>query len=78
MAVMSSKTPLNRSVIEASKVRNPEATTSNRSVKKKITLTGNLTRFSNRVTHSFKASITNTVYEQPGFDTNCHRLIFSL
>ncbi|GMP91536.1 hypothetical protein CsSME_00042199 [Camellia sinensis var. sinensis] len=72
---MSSMTPLNRSAIEASRARNPEATTSNRSVSERLYSASALTRFSKRVTLSFKASISNTIYEHPDSNTNCHNIV---
>ncbi|GMP64568.1 hypothetical protein CsSME_00025790 [Camellia sinensis var. sinensis] len=76
MAAMSSKAPLNQFAVEASRARNLEATTSNQSIKERLSSFGAPTRFSNRVTRSFKASIPDTIYEQPCSDTYCHMANF--
>ncbi|GMP55131.1 hypothetical protein CsSME_00020044 [Camellia sinensis var. sinensis] len=78
MAAISSMTPLNRSVVETSKSRNPEATTSNRSINERLSSAAAPTRFFNQVTRSLKASIPDTIYEQSWSDTNCHNTIFGV
>ncbi|GMP87286.1 hypothetical protein CsSME_00039728 [Camellia sinensis var. sinensis] len=76
MARTSDSTSLNRSAVEVSRARSLVATASNRSDSEIFSSAGSPTRFSNRVTLSFKASMPETIRAKPCSDTNCYRVNF--